>query len=325
MSRPRTTNKHLPKYVRANHGAYWFRQADGQEVRICAEHDYVELYKFLARIGEQEDGSEVRTLADAFDKYIREEMPKHSTATQKNYGLCLDRLRRAFGHMRPDEVRPRDIGRYLATGSSVMRNKEISVLSAVYTKCVSRWYCAETNPCRNVERNQTKPRDRYVTNEEFDAFRALLPERIRVAMDLALLTGQRQGDILRLQWAQVSDEGIRFRQGKTGKKLLVGMSPTLAAVLAASKALPPDLPRLYVIRRLNGRPYTSDGFRAIWQRTMRKYVATGATRFTFHDIRAKTVSDSETIAQAYDRAGHTSMSTTRGVYERGERKVTPLR
>jgi integrase len=323
MSRPRTTNKHLPKYVTVIHGAYWYRPPEGKAERIAAEHDYVKLYQFLARIDEPE--GEVRTLAEAFDKYIREEMPRMSDATKKNYGLCIERLRVAFGHMRPDDVRPRDVGRYLAKGSPVMRNKEISVLSAVYTKCVSRWYCAEQNPCRSVERNETRPRDRYVTNEEFDAFRALLPERIRVAMDLALLTGQRQGDILRLQWAQVTDEGIRFRQGKTGKKLIVGMSPALERVLAASKALPPDLPRAYVVRRLNGRAYTSDGFRAIWQRTMRKYVNAGATRFTFHDIRAKTVSDSETIAAAYDRAGHTSMSTTRGVYERGERKVTPLR
>jgi len=325
MSRPRTSNKHLPKYVRANHGAYWFRQADGKEVRICAEHDYVELYKFLARVADPEDSGDVRTLADAFDKYIREEMPKHSPATQKNYGLCLERLRRAFGHMRPDEVRPRDIGRYLATGSAVMRNKEISVLSAVYTKCVSRWYCAEANPCRNVERNETKPRDRYVTDEEFDAFRALLPERIRVAMDLALLTGQRQGDILRLQWSAVTDEGIRFRQGKTGKKLLVGMSPALERVLAAARALPPDLPRTYVVRQRRGKAYTSYGFQSIWQKVMKKWGEAGNARFTFHDLRAKCVSDSTTIAAAYDRAGHTSMATTRGVYERGERKVTPLR
>jgi integrase len=323
MSRPRTSNKHLPKYVTVIHGAYWYRPPSGQAKRIGAEHDYQALYQFMARV--DEPPGEISTLGDALDKYVREELPKMQPATQKNYGLCIQRLRRAFGDMRPDDVRPRDIGRYLATGRGVMRNKEISVLSAVYTKCVSRWYCAETNPCRNVERNETRPRDRYVTNEEYDAFRAMLPTRIQIAMDLALLTGQRQGDILKLQWAQVSDEGIRFRQGKTGKKLLVGMSPSLERVLAASKALPPDLPRLYVVRRLNGKAYTSDGFRAIWQRTMRKYVKNGGLRFTFHDIRAKTVSDSETIAQAYDRAGHTSMSTTRGVYERGERKVTPLR
>mgnify|MGYP006921349757 CR=1 FL=1 len=325
MSRPRTTNKHLPKYVRANHGAYWFRQADGKEVRICAEHDYVELYRFLAKVSDGETVGELRTLGDCFDKFSREELPKKSKATQKNYGLCLERLRRAFGHMRPDDVRPRDIGRYLATGRGVMRNKEISVLSAVYTKCVSRWYCAETNPCRNVERNETRPRDRYVTDAEFDAFRATVPERVRIAMDLALLTGQRQGDLLRLEWAAVTDEGIRFQQGKTGKKLLVAMSPALEATLTASRALKPDLPRQYVIRRRNGKAYTSDGFRAIWQRYMRKWVRAGGVRFTFHDIRAKTVSDSVDIQAAYERAGHTSMATTRGVYERGTRKVTPLR
>lgn len=323
MSRPRTTNKHLPKYVTVIHGAYWYRPPEGKALRVGAEHDYVALYKFLAKI--DEPAGELLTMADALDKFAREELPKKSKATQKNYGLCITRLRRAFGDMRPDDIRPRDIGKYLAMGSPVMRNKEISVLSAVFTKCVSRWYCAETNPCRNVERNETRPRDRYVTDEEYAAFRAMLPARIQTAMDLALLTGQRQGDILRLEWAAVTDEGIRFRQGKTGKKLIVGMSPALQATLEASRALKPDLPRTYVVRRLNGRAYTSDGFRAIWQRTMRKYVRSGGVRFTFHDIRAKTVSDSKDINSAYERAGHTSLATTRGVYERGERKVTPLR
>ena len=324
MSRPRTTNKHLPKYITVIHGSYWYRPPSGKPVRIGREGDVKTLNKFVADIGD-DYGGEITTLGDCFDRYTREELPKKSEATQKNYSLCLMRLRRAFGDMRPDDVRPRDIGQYLSKGRGVMRNKEISVLSAVYTKCVSRWYVAESNPCRNVERNETAPRDRYITDEEFAAFRATVPERVQIAMDLALLTGQRQGDLLKLEWAAVTEDGIAFRQGKTGKRLLVAISPALEATLKAAKGLKPELPRTHVLRQRNGRAYRSDGFRAIWQRYMRKWVKAGGGRFTFPDIRGKTVSDSKDIQQAYERAGHTSMATTRGVYERGVRKVTPLR
>ena len=323
MSRPRTTNKHLPKYITVIHGSYWYRPPEGKPVRIAREGDIVALNRFVADI--DANPGEITTMGDCLDRYVREELPKHSMATRKNYGICILRLRRAFGDMRPQDIRPRDVGRYLSVGSPVMRNKEISVLSAVYTKAISRWWVCETNPCRNVERNQTKARDRYITDEEFAAFRATVPERVRIAMDLALLTGQRQGDLLRLEWASVTDAGIKFRQGKTGKKLLVGMSPALEAVLTASKALKPDVPRTYVLRQRNGKAYSSDGFRAVWQRYMRRYVKAGGLRFPFDAIRAECGSDSGSIAEAYDRAGHTSMSTTRGVYERGERKVTPLR
>jgi integrase len=39
---------------------------------------------------------------------------------------------------------------------------------------------------------------------------------MQIAMDLALDTGQRRGDLLALTRAQLTDKGIAFRQGKTG-------------------------------------------------------------------------------------------------------------
>jgi hypothetical protein len=40
-------------------------------------------------------------------------------------------------------------------------------------------------------------------------------------------------------------------------------------------------------RTKHGEPFTDDGFRALWQRTMRKWEDSGHNRFTFHAIRAK--------------------------------------
>jgi integrase len=179
-----------------------------------------------------------------------------------------------------------------------------------------------------VERNPSRKRTRYVTDAEFDAFKAMCSPRLKLAMDLALLTGQRQGDLLTLPWKNVTDEGILFRQGKTGKRLLVGTSPALQEALTKARLMVPvvDIGG-YVIRTRRGMPYSSDGFRACWQRTMRKAMKRGVLqeRFTFHDIRAKTVSDSLNIQEAFERAGHTSMAMTRGTYDRGVRKVTPLK
>src|SRR5262249_29304901 len=147
-----------------------------------------------------------------------------------------------------------------------------------------------------------------------------------LAMDLALLTGQRQGDLLALEWKNVTPEGIKFQQGKTGKKLLVTRSAALDGVLEAARNMAPVVHiGGFVIRARSGRPYTSEGFRACWQRIMNKYVKAGGERFTFHDLRAKSVSDSETLEKAFERAGHTTMAMTRGVYDRNYRKVTPLK
>src|SRR5581483_10882630 len=104
---------------------------------------------------------------------------------------------------------------------------------------VGRWYVADRNPCRDVERNDSHKRDRYVTDAEYAAVYALASPRVKLAMDLALITGQRQGDLISLPFKNVSDEGILFRQGKTGKRLLVGMSPALAEVIERARRMTP--------------------------------------------------------------------------------------
>jgi integrase len=248
--------------------------------------------------------------------------------TQKDYRRHLKVLHAWCGHMGPNDLQPRDIGKFLdVPKGKIQRNRQVAVLSAVYAKMVGRWYVADKNPCRDVERNQSKKRTRYVTDVEFQAVYNIMPARAQIAMDLALLTGQRQGDLLNLHWKNATPDGVFFQQGKTGKRLLVTISPALEEVLVRAKRMVPQLPREYVLRKRNGSKYTSEGFRAIWQRGMRKAIKLGAIaeRFTFHDLRAKSVSDSSSIEAAFERAGHTSMAMTRGVYDRGIRKVTPLK
>ncbi|HRC61596.1 MAG TPA: tyrosine-type recombinase/integrase [Dehalococcoidia bacterium] len=328
MARPRTINKHLPKYVTVIHGAYWFRPPKAKAVRLAALGDEPGMYRALADQVAAVPSGPLTTLADCFDRYEREIVPTLAPRTQKDYRRHLSILRRWCGDVRPDDLKPRDVGRFLDVDKGkIHRNKQIGVLSAVYTKMVGRWYVAERNPCVGVERNRKGKRDRYVTDAEFAAVYAVVPPRLQVAMDLALLTGQRQGDLLALQWDAVDEAGVHFRQGKTGKRLVVEISPALEAVLLRARQLVPQLPRRYVLRTRKGQRYSSEGFRAIWQRRMAKVLRSGALkeRFTFHDLRAKSVSDSKTLDEAYERAGHASMSMTRGVYDRAERRVKPLR
>lgn len=330
MARPRTKNAHLPMYVVPIHGSYWYRPPDGQDVRIGPIGEEHLVWKFMAeRTAPQPTPKPTALLREHFERYKREVIPTLAPRTQKDYARHIIVLTRVFGHMSPDEVKPRDVGAFLdRPKGKIQGNRQVAVLSAIYAKMVGRWYVADRNPCIGVERNPSKKRTRYVSDAEFDAFRATCSPRLKLAMDLALITGQRQGDLLTLPWKNVTDEGILFRQGKTGKRLLVGMSPSLQDVLDRARQMVPKVDiGGYVIRTRRGMPYTSEGFRAMWQRTMRKAMKNGVLqeRFTFHDIRAKTVSDSLNIQEAFERAGHTSMAMTRGTYDRGVRKVTPLK
>jgi len=331
MSRPRTVNTHLPRYVTVIHGSYWYRPPDGETVRIGPEGEEHLVWKFMAeRTAPTAPPKPNATLREHFERYKREVLPTLGARTQKDYSRHIAVLERVFGHMHPDDVRPRDVGAFLdRPKGKIQANRQVAVLSAVYAKMVGRWYVADKNPCQNVERNPSKRRTRYVTDQEYAAVYALANPRIRLAMDLALLTGQRQGDLLNLPLKNVTDEGILFRQGKTGKRLLVGMSPALASVIARARTMSPAAPDIggYVLRTREGTPYSSEGFRACWQRLMVMAMRKRALeeRFTFHDLRAKSVSDSKNIQEAFERAGHTSMAMTRGTYDRGVRKVTPLK
>lgn len=342
MARPRTTNRHLPKYVTVIHGSYWWRAPKQKAERIGPVADEAGMYRWVAeKLGPNPAPAPTSsyTLNDAFNRYEREVVPQLEPRTQRDYRRHLLVLRKTFGHMNPNDVLPKHIGQFLdVTKGKITRNRQVAVLSAVFTKMVGRWYVADRNPCANVERNPSKPRDRNVTDAEFNAVRAIANPRVQVAMDLALLTGQRQGDLLKLKWSQVTPEGITFRQGKTGKRLMVEMSPALEAVLQRAKKMLPHLPREYVLRRRDGLPYTEHGFRAIWQRVMRvaskgvkrrngewKRPPVITERFTFHDLRGKSGTDATSLQDAYERLGHTSISMTRRVYDRGVRKVKPLK
>lgn len=269
-----------------------------------------------------------------FDLYEAECIPRLQWRSQRDYRSIVIILRRVFGHKHVAEVRPKDVAEFINVPTGrVHRNRMVTILSTIFKKAMGRW-CLDlnlTNPCTVIERWKTYPRKRYVTDDEFNRFRAICRPQIQMAMDLALLTGQRQGDIIGMKWAQVKSEGPRDKwvididQGKTGKKLAIIVSPAIEEVLDRAWMMKPHWPREYVIRTGYGLRHTEDGFRAMWQRNCREWEAMGNQRFHYHDLRAKCISDNPIFDNAYLLAGHIDSKMTRGVYDRNRRTVQPLR
>lgn len=274
----------------------------------------------------------MNTIGEAFDRYRLECLSNLGARTQRDYVRHLNFLESYFGRGRElGSVKPRDVGRFLDVPTGKQhRNKQAAVLSAVFGKCVGKWYAegCDANPCANVERHESKPRTRYITDDEFHAVRSLAPFNVQLAMDFALLTGQRQGDILDLTWLNVFPTHIDVTQGKTGKHLGIRITPALEEVLQRAREYKPFIgPRLYVIRARNGEPYTHEGFRALWQRVMNEAMKLGAirTRYTFHDLRAKCASDKKNLQGASELLGHSDQGLTRRIYVRNIQMVDPLR
>lgn len=206
--------------------------------------------------------------------------------------------------------------------SAVTANKELEVIKHLLSKaCI--WGALDDNPAREVRKLPVAARTRYVTNEEYRATYVLASPTLQIAMDLALLTGLRRGDLLALTRDSLTDEGILVATAKTGKSLLIQWTPVLVSVIDRAKGLPPHV-RRFIIATRHGKAYTSAGFNANWQRLMRRCDKAGVDRFQFKDLRAKSASDDDAQA-ATERLGHTSWHTTQKFYRRAPAKVWPLR
>jgi integrase len=273
------------------------------------------------------------TVGDIIDRYEAECLHELGPRTQRDYQRHLNHLRREFGHRIASELVPKDFANFMnVKKGKTQRNKQLACLSAAFSKAVRRWFMIDRNVLKDVERHGTRPRDRYVSDAEYEGCKLGAPLRVRLMMELALLTGQRQGDLLSLQWSHIVEmpdgaTAILFEQAKTRKRLAVKVTPALEAVLDKCWQLPKGGKdgSPWVITRSCGGRYTSEGFRALWQRTQGAWVKLGNKRFTFHDLRAKSASDSASVDDAYQRLGHTSIAMTKRVYDRGIRVVTPLK
>ena len=325
MGRNRRQDRHLPAKVYLEHGAYYYR--DGKKPRVQLGRELGEaLTKYAALIG---PAWSCRTLGDVIDRYRVEILPlKRAEQTRLEEGRALDKLKIAFGHMLPDNLTAVHCYGYIDRRRSkegkpvpVAARHEIALLGHVYRLAI-RWGAASLNPARGLLLPEKAGKRAYVSMEQVEAVKALASERMRLAIDWAIMIGQRRGDLLKLKRSDVLQDGIYVKQGKTEAELLIARSADVDALVVRSDAMSPQIPREYLIRKENGRPYTASGFSANWQRLMRKHVAAGGQRFTFHDLRSVSVNETP-IEEARDRLGHASAETTKRHYARGVTKARP--
>jgi len=323
MGRKRAKNLHLPPGVRIVKGRYYHQTtAGGKRISTPLGKTYSEAIARWTALAAPLHGS---TVGHAIDRYILDILPQKAPRTQNDYIQYTIPLRRVFGHMGLSEVRPTHIAQYLdKSKGKKLANRQIALLSGVY-KAAMRWGWVDTNPCKGVQRNPEKRRNRYVSQDELETLKSAGDEQMKLLIEFAYITGLRKGDILNLTLADVSAEGISVQTGKTGKRLVFEMSPGLRKLLPQIKALPRKARSIMLFARRDGRAYTSSGFDSIWQRLKSR----AGVDVTFHDIRGTAITDAKRKAgldYAQSLAGHDSRDTTEGyVRARDVEKVRPLK
>jgi integrase len=285
--------------------------------RINLGHDLNEAKKRLLKTaGEQPAQVTVGDRLDDLLKYRQKQMKagKLAASTLDTNVAEIVHLKKAFGKMHPQDVTRPNIWSYLheyrGLEAPVRANREIALLSTMFNRAVGAGLIA-SNPCAGVKRNEEEPRDRLIAEVELRSFFRFAwrlsdaGKRIALAVGIAYLTGKAQGQILKLTKDQLLAEGIYFPKRKRGAATQVGWTKLLAKMIKAAIAMPSTADPRFVIHTQSGTGYTSSGFKSMWQRLMTEWEEKGNERFTFHDIRAKTVTDViDQGRKASDLTGH---------------------
>ncbi|GHE83211.1 integrase [Camelimonas fluminis] len=171
----------------------------------------------------------------------------------------------------------------LATKSMRQADYAWSVLGRICSWGLDRGRVA-TNPCERGGRlYESERNDNVWTDADEARFIAKAPKHLHLALLLAVWTGQRQGDLLRLTWSNYDGTNIRLRQGKTGKRLVVPVGAPLKSALDAEASRKRGA--LMLLTR-DGERWTEDGFRSSWAKACAK---AGIEGLTFHDLRGSAV------------------------------------
>lgn len=207
-------------------------------------------------------------------------------------------------------------------------------LSAMYSEWID-WGAVDKNPCQGVRLFTYKSRDRYVTDEELEAFIAYSPEKIAAYTLFKWLTGIRKSDILRLELIDFKEDGLHIQPNKTkdttGKKQIIEWTPALRESFnRLANIRRPKVQRLdrwkHLICTNNGLAYTYDGFNSLWQRAQTNAVEAGVLerRFWDSDIRAKSSTDIS-LDHATKLLNHADPRTTKAHYRRKPERVKPVK
>ena len=257
--------------------------------------------------------------------YKREIFPSKSIQTRKDNDKELANLLKVFAHMPIEAIAPMHVREYMdirGQAAKVRANREKSLLSHIFNKAREWGYTALQNPCQGVKGFRETGRSRYITDAEFDQVKAHAHFTVVDAMDLALLTGQRPADVLKLRRIDIRDGALWIVQNKTGARLGVEITGELAIVINRIIHRPRLSIGTYLVQDENGQPLSQFALRSRFDKAR----LAAKVDFQFRDIRGKAATDTGDLAHSQRLLGHKNREMTEHyVKVRMGDRVQPLR
>ena len=264
-------------------------------------------------------------MADLYlEKYAK---VKKSKSWKTSDWVYLRRLNPFFGRYKLSDVAPLLIEEYISERKSTglknsSINRELSCLRKIFNVAID-WDHAADNPVRKVKflSENDSFRERVLReNEEVRLLEACSPH-IKPIVMVALHTGMRKGEVLKLRWENITFEAgeIRITESKSGKGRFVPMNSVVFNLLLALKSRNGESEYVFPNPK-TGKPYVD--IKRAFNSACREACIED---FHFHDQRhhfaSQLVKNAVDLNRVKELLGHSSIVTTqRYLHSQAEEK-----
>jgi integrase len=295
--------------------------------------------------GEVKDGPKVSPAEvedPFFEDFAKEYVETYAKPNKRSWERderSIKHLNKTFGRRRLSKVSLLLVEKYrvgrLAQVSLATVNRELACLKGILSKAVD-WEKLPSFPLRKIKINlrDEKRRTRVLTDEEEPRLLKAAAKHLKPIIRLALNTGLRQGEILKMRAEHVNLQArfitVPKENSKSKKERRVPMNSEVLALL-----MPLIRADSFVFRKTNGQPYTHiyEGFGSACRRAKKNPEDKhdpGIVDLVFHDLRhtfeSRGLDRGMSPANMMEIQGHSSIpfSLQHYFHGRDEKKLTDV-
>jgi len=278
--------------VKAKGQTYYYAWRGGPRLRgASGSPEFIQSYNEAIEDRRTPDLARFRAVITAYK--ASEDFLKLADSTKRNWAIWLDRIGLYFGELRiaqfdrPEKIRP-VIRRWRNQWEKNPRTADygIQVLSRVLSYAVDPLGRIAGNPAEGIKQLYSSDRSEIIwTPTDLNQLKASCSPDVAHAVDLAVHTGLRLGDLLRLSWSHIGEEAISITTGKSRHRrtAIIPLYDGLRAVLSG-------IPKraTTVLTNARHRPWTPNGFGTAFNRA-KIGAGMGDLNLHFHDLRGTAV------------------------------------
>lgn len=289
---------------------YYYAWKNGP--RIKSKYGTTEFAEEFRKLTADRSTPDAQSFASIISLYKKMELPKRKPSTRRSYLQYIKQIEDEFGDMPIKAIEERGSrGEFLEWRNTMAdRPRTADLAWSVLQKIMAYGVNLEKlsrNPCEKAGRlaETGTRREKIWTPPLIAKFNETASKSIKDAFLMAIWTGQRQGDLLRLTWSAYDGTHIFLKQSKTARAVTVRVSSELKTRLDARRAelAGKEIAAMQILTNERGKPWTSDGFRTSWGKALGKAKITG---LTFHDLRGTFITNARRSGSSIEDIAQTS-------------------